>query len=184
MFTYELKMLIITKSLRVNYEQNCVFPREIPSSFDKYVLELIAHINNNTSVRIYKTDGNSKEVIRCIIDIYNGKTDVDLVINKMNTIAKRLLDKEIDAQHRVERLSTNVQKGSLIQALLYDEADDTVSYLLAKVEHSDFVDDTDFTFKSGFSKDKKNIWKSCLIDISDIDSEHFLAKVYTNNVAK
>ncbi len=105
-------MHIITKSLRViNYEQNCVFLREIPSSFDEYVLELIAHINNNTSVRNYKTDGNSKEVIRCIIDIYNGKTDVDLVINKMNTIAKRLLDKEIDAQHRVERLSTNVQKG-------------------------------------------------------------------------
>ena len=57
-------------------------------------------------------------------------------------------------------MDTNVQKGSLIQALLYDEDKDSSMYLLAKVEHTDFVDDTDFSFKSGFSKDTKKIWKS------------------------
>ncbi len=39
--------------------------------------------------------------------------------------------------------------------LLFDEENKTSIYLLAKDEHSDFVDDSDFSFKSGFSKDKK-----------------------------
>lgn len=81
-------------------------------------------------------------------------------------------------------MDTNVQKGSLIQALLYDEDKDSSMYLLAKVEHTDFVDDTDFSFKSGFSKDTKKIWKSCIFNIEDIDADMFTAKVYSNTAAK
>ena len=59
-----------------------------------------------------------------------------------------------------------------------------MSYLLAKVEHSDWVDDADFKFKTGFSKDKKTLWKSCLIDLSNLDALEFHAKIYSNTVAK
>ena len=76
------------------------------------------------------------------------------------------------------------KKGSLIQALLYDDTADTYKYLLAKVEHSDFVDDTDFTFKTGFSKDKKTIWKSCLFDIVNPEAEVFNAIIYLDTKAK
>lgn len=75
---------------------------------------------------------------------------------KIDFIAQRLLLKEREAQTTVVHMNTNVQKGSLIQALLYDEDKDKYTYLLAKVEHTDFVDDSDFSFKSGFSKDMKN----------------------------
>lgn len=51
----------------------------------------------------------------------------------------------------------------MIQALLYDDERDKYTYLLAKVEHTDFVDDSDFSFKSGFSKDMKKLWKSCIL---------------------
>ena len=81
-------------------------------------------------------------------------------------------------------MDTNVQKGSLIQALLYDEEDDKYTYLLAKVEHTDFVDDSDFSFKSGFSKDMKKLWKSCTFEIDDLNAASFSAKVYSNTVAK
>ena len=81
-------------------------------------------------------------------------------------------------------MNTNVQKGSLIQALMYDEDMDEHIYLLAKVEHTDFVDDEDFSFKSGFSKDKNKLWKSCTFRIDDLNATKFFAKVYSNNIAK
>ena len=80
--------------------------------------------------------------------------------------------------------SSYVQKGSLIQALLYDDERDKYTYLLAKVEHTDFVDDSDFSFKSGFSKDMKKLWKSCIFEIDDLNASIFQANVYSNNVAK
>ena len=60
----------------------------------------------------------------------------------------------------------------------------THNYLLAKVEHTDFVDDSDFSFKTGFSKDMKKLWKSCLFEMDDLNSSCFLAKVFLNNPAK
>ncbi|MFQ7500577.1 MAG: hypothetical protein ACLRNP_16915 [Blautia coccoides] len=102
----------------------------------------------------------------------------------MDFIAKRLLLKEQEAQTSVAHMNTNVQKGSLIQALMYDEEMDEHIYLLAKVEHTDFVDDEDFSFKSGFSKDKTKLWKSCTFRIDDPNATNFSAKVYSNNIAK
>lgn len=178
-------MEILTTSIRIiDYENNIVFSRETPESFDEYVTELITHINNNSSVRDFKTRSPETEVISCAKQIWCNRADPVIVEEKTNTIANRLLTKEVEAQDRVARLNTNVQKGSLIQALLYDKTNDVFTYLLAKVEHSDFVDDTDFTFKSGFSKDKKTLWKSCLIDLPNPDSEEFYAKIYSNTVAK
>ena len=67
-------------------------------------------------------------------------------------------------------------KGSLIQALLYDEENESFSYLLAKVEHSDFVDDADLSFKSGFSKNKKTYWKSCLFSLKELNEGTYYSK--------
>lgn len=108
----------------------------------------------------------------------------ELVSSKMDGIAKRLLLKEAEAQEQIARTSTNVQKGSLIQALLLDDDEDNYVYLLAKVEHTEWVDDSDFSFKTGFSKDKKTLWKSCLIDLPDTTATEFHAKIYSNTVAK
>ena len=178
-------MQIITKSIRIiDYESNRVFSREIPDSFDTYVTELIAYVNGNTEVREFATSSANTEVISCVCQIYLHRRNTDVVTEKTDIIARRLLRKEVEAQHQVARLDTNVQKGSLIQALLYDEDQESFSYLLAKVEHSDFVDDMDFSFKSGFSKDKKKIWKSCIIDLPSVEAETFYARIYSNTVAK
>lgn len=178
-------MEILTTSIRIiDYENNKVFTRETPESFDEYVCELITYINNNTSVRDFKTRSLDTEVISCVRKICENRANKDIVCEKTDSIACRLLKKEVEAQKRVERLNTNLQKGSLVQALLYDEECDRFTYLLAKIEHSDFVDDIDFSFKSGFSKDKKTLWKSCLFDLPNETSHEFSAKIYSNTVAK
>lgn len=178
-------MDIITTAIHIiDYERQKVYTRETPETFDEYVFELIKHINSNTTVRDFKTRSADTEVISCAKQICQNRAITTVVEEKTNTIANRLLSKEIYAQGQVSRMNTNVQKGSLIQALIYDEETEIFTYLLAKVEHSDFVDDSDFTFKSGFSKDKKTIWKSCLIDLPKLDADEYFAKIYSNTIAK
>ena len=178
-------MEIVIQTIRIiDYENNAVYVRDTPETFSDYVRQLITYINGNTSIREYRTRSVNTEVISCILDIVKNQIDADLVMGKIDFIANRLLLKEREAQTSVAHMDTNVQKGSLIQALLYDEEDDKYTYLLAKVEHTDFVDDSDFSFKSGFSKDMKKLWKSCTFEIDDLNAASFSAKVYSNTVAK
>lgn len=178
-------MTIIHKSIRIiNYETQQIAPRETPEAFDVYVAELINHISNNTSVREYKTRSNLTEVIGCILFVCANQDNEGLVYGKMDMMANRLLQKETEAQGQIRHTNTTVQKGSLIQALLFDEAEEKYLYLLAKVEHSEWVDDSDFTFKTGFSKDKKTMWKSCLFDLSDLTADEFHAKIYSDTKAQ
>lgn len=175
--------IIQTSIYLVDRESNSVTQRETPAAFEGYIAELINHVRNNVSVRDYKTQSTTKEVIRCILDICANQ-DVGFISSKMHTVANRLLLKETEAQGRISGTNTTVQKGSLIQALLFDEIAETYAYLLAKVEHSEWVDDSDFTFKTGFSKDKKTMWKSCLFDLSDLVAEEFQARVYSDTKAQ
>ncbi len=178
-------MEIVIQTIRIiDYENNAVYVRDTPETFSDYVRQLITYINGNTSIREYRTRSVNTEVISCILDIVKNQIDTDLVMGKIDFIANRLLLKEREAQTSVAHMDTNVQKGSLIQALLYDEEDDKYTYLLAKVEHTDFVDDSDFSFKSGFSKDMKKLWKSCTFEIDELNSAYYSAKVYSNTVAK
>lgn len=178
-------MEIVIQTIRIiDYENNVVYIRDTPETFSEYVRQLITYINSNTSVQEYCTRSTNTEVIGCILDIIKNQVDMDFVMSKIDFIANRLLLKEREAQTSVVRMNTNVQKGSLIQALLYDEERDKHTYLLAKVEHTDFVDDSDFSFKSGFSKDMKKLWKSCLFEIDNLNATSFSARVYSNTVAK
>ena len=177
-------MEIVNQTIRIiDYENNAVYKRDTPDEFSDYVRQLITYINSNTSIREYCTRSVNTEVISCILDIIHNQLDEEFVTEKIDAIAKRLLIKECAAQTTVAHM-TNVQKGSFIQALLYDDERDKYIYLLAKVEHTDFVDDSDFSFKSGFSKDMKKLWKSCIFEIDDLNASIFQAKVYSNNVAK
>lgn len=178
-------MTIIQKSIHIiDYENRQVVKRETQEAFESYVSDLISSISNNdTSGREYKTRSNATEVIGSILALCADLNSANIVSSKMDGIAKRLLLKEVEAQEKIARTSTNVQKGSLIQALLSDEYENYF-YLLANVEHTEWVDDIDFSFKTGFSKVKKTLWKSCLIDLPDISAREFHAKIYSNTVAK
>ena len=177
-------MNIVQTSIHIiDREAERVTQREAPEAFEAYVDELINHVRNNVSVRDYKTRSTSTEVIRCILDLCANQ-ESSIISAKMNTMANRLLLKETEIQGRIGGMNIEVQRGSLIQALLFDEAAEAYSYLLAKVEHSEWVDDSDFTFKTGFSKDKKTMWKSCLFDLSDFAVDEFQAKIYSDTKAQ
>ena len=64
----------------------------------------------------FKTRSTDTEVIGCIKHILRTPGNAELVSNKTDAIASRLLIKELDAQRWVARMDTNVQKGSLVQA--------------------------------------------------------------------
>ena len=149
-------MEIVMQTIRIiDYENDEIYVRDVPEAFSNYVRQLITYINNNNSIRSYRTRSVNTEVISCVLDIVRNQIDEEFVIGKIDFIANRLLLKEREAQNVVSHMDTNVQKGSLIQALLHDDLQDKYMYLLAKVEHTDFVDDSDLSFKSGFSKDMK-----------------------------
>lgn len=156
----------------------------LPAAFKDYVEELVTYVNDNNTVREFTTDSIMTEVIGCILDIKANTHDSAKVQMNTKLIADRLLRKETEAQARIEHLDIHVQKGSLIQVLLQEEENNKTTYLLAKVEHSGFVDDADFSFKSGFSKDKKTIWKTCIFDLSIAEQQKIPAKVYSNTAAK
>lgn len=178
-------MTIIQKTIHIiDYDNSQVLQRVTPEAFESYVTDLISHISSNDSVREYKTRSNATEVIGSVLTLCSELDNPEVVSAKMEGIAKRLLLKETEAQEQIARTSTNVQKGSLIQALLLDDSGDGYVYLLAKVEHSEWVDDSDFSFKTGFSKDKKTLWKSCLIELPDLTDTVFHSKIYSNTVAK
>lgn len=176
-------MKVIIQAIRViDYENNKVLTRDIMPNFSEYIEQLISYINGNISVREYRTQSTNTEVIREVLEIVQHQREADLVTCNIDMVASRLLRKEKEANERIAQLDTNVQKGSLILALLEDEG--RISFLLAKVEHTDFFDDTDYSIKSGFSKDTKKIWKTCLFEIDDINATEFGARIYSNTVAK
>ena len=176
-------MRIITQAIRIiDYEAGQVFAREIMPEFGEYLQQLISSIQMNTSVREYRTQSANAEVIRAVVDIVKHQSDEETVEQDVGLIADRLLQKESETQEQIRRMGVMVQKGSLILALV--EKDGNTIFLLAKVEHTDFFDDTDYSIKTGFSKDEKKIWKTCLFEVDDADAPYFLAKVYSDTAAK
>ena len=157
-------MRIITQAIRViDYENNKVLPRDIMPKFGEYIEQLISYINGNTSIREYKTQSVGGEVISSILEIVENRSNEEIILQRIDMMAERLLRKEREAQEQVASMDIKVQKGSLILSLI--EHDENLLFLLAKVEHTDFFDDTDYSIKSGFSKDTKKIWKTCLFEI-------------------
>lgn len=135
-------MIIANRSIHIiDYENNRILSRDIPATFDEYVGELIEHINRNDSVRDYKTRSRYTEVISGAIAISSQKDNADVVRERTNSIANRLLVKEVEAQGHIGRLNTNVQKGSLIQALLLDEQEHVSQYIELKNKLAQFICD-------------------------------------------
>ena len=91
-------MIIANRSIHIiDYENNRILSRDIPATFDEYVGELIEHINRNDSVRDYKTRSRYTEVISGAIAISSQKDNADVVRERTNSIANRLLVKEVEA---------------------------------------------------------------------------------------
>lgn len=123
--------IIVTSVHLIDYENGVTKIIVPPEAFEEYISELISHINSNTTIREFTTSSKKTEVISSIFDTKAHINDSDVVQNNFNIIANRLLKKEVEAQERIEHLEIQVQKGSLIQALILDEPNKKYTYLLA-----------------------------------------------------
>lgn len=108
--------------------------------------------------------------------------------NVEKEIACRLVQSEIKVQEAINKLGVKVKRGSLVQALIQEENADLTEflYLIAKVEHSEWIDEADLLTKIGFSSGKKNIWKSCIFECFSRENNILVgsAKVYVDATTK
>lgn len=184
-------MIVHSKSIYIiNYEEEKVESRVIPETLNNIIEKIISEINENTSTRKYKPRFQTTQVISLIkqitVDkIFKEKQEQEIEVH-FQEIAQRLLHIEIEMQKQIDRLGKQLKKGSLIQALLQDEQSLEYFYIIAKVEHSDWIDDMDFTLKTGFPRNKRNIWKSSIFELIN-DGEEIIvdsAKIYLDGVTK
>lgn len=177
---------------KIDYDAESFSEVEIHPNFDNFVTELLTNINDNVVNKAYVPTSQSTQVVNDVRSIFSLIEVTEIESEEMairvksyaDDIAQRLFDKEKLKQEQIYHMGQNVKKGSLIQAAIKNG--DTYAYLLAKVEHSSFVDDSDFSFKSGFSSEQKKIWKTCILNCS-IEDENISvneAKIYVSNSGK
>ena len=181
-------MQVIAKAVHVLvYETETVDVRTIDDGFDGYIHHLVYQMDHIKNIREYRSKALTTQVVSSAILVCQSVTHAkqeQTMVSQSLSVAARLLEKELKVQEKIAHLGARVQKGSLIQALVYDDEKNIYKYLLAKVEHTNFVDDADFSFRTGFDRDHMNIWKFCVLDLSTVAIGFVDAKVYSGTSAK
>ena len=110
-------------------------------------------------------------------------TDIDVPNQKTDSIALKLLDTEKNAQEKVKGVST-IQKGSIIQALIKNLGE--YYYVIAKVEHTEWIDGETFKKNFGFPGENKRVWKSAVLPLKIANNKVGFGQVkcYVNTQAK
>ena len=179
-------MEIIFKAYHgINVEDNEIEQREITESFNEIIREMLSKIMNNPSVKRYQTKSERAVVANIIEDAtYAAEAEHDNLYEQYaNEIANRLLNEEVKVQRRMGHLN-GVQKGSLVQALVKAESGQ-YKYLIAKVEHTNYVDAVELVLKGGFNPEENKIWKTCIFSCEQTDDgiDVSEAKVFLNHTA-
>ncbi len=185
-------MRIVYSSLH-NLDLNQAMPvrKTIPADFNSYIEAYIefATTENNYS-REYNPIDSKRTVLYCISSIYidalnqgDAITDASALNDFSDSIALKLLDVEKAVQVRIGHM-TDVQKGSIVQALLSN--DDGYKYVIAKVEHSEWYNGDTLAKNFGFPGENKRVWKSAVIGL-DIANDMVIfssIKAYVNDQAR
>ena len=185
-------MQILYSSLHnLDMAQDRPVRKAIPTDFNAYMDAYIKFAaTENDSSREYNPIDANRTVLRCVSSIYSdvlhqgdAVTDEDNLQELTDSIALKLLDVEKAVQERIGQM-TDVQKGSIVQALLLD--DDGYKYVIAKVEHSEWYDGETLEKNLGFPGENKRVWKSAVIGL-DIANDAVIfssIKIYVNHPAK
>lgn len=156
---------------------------EDSEKFNEYLHEILITMADNEIVKNYKSKAATTQVLNCIkkiIDNQNEPTDCEVFFE---SISKRLLEKELWAQSKIEKMQKSVQVGSLIQALFYDEDKQRYMFLLAKVAHVVFVNQVGLSDSRGFPKDIK-VYKSATFYIDKTDNEEIGVQLHQDTITK
>lgn len=182
----EALMDILYKSFHIiDLDNESLSKVEINEDFNQFLNEFVEFSNHNEKAKLYTIKNEEGIAVDCIRHI-PLKTDEEAYFNELsNKIARHLIETEKLAQAKIYPMKTSVKKGSLVQALI-QKSEDEFQYILAKVEHTQWYDGSDLTKKTGFSTEKKNIWKSAIFELYEIN-DHILfndIKIDSDNKAK
>jgi len=178
-------MELILSDIRViDRDKKVTHSKEIPAEFALYLQQILDTITNNKVVKEYEPRDENTFVLKKIKQILFNESVEKKTKEYFKDIAQRLLEKELDAQQRVNQLNIELQIGSLIQAVFYNDDSEEYLYLLAKVEHTSFVNDEDYSFQTGFQKELKKVFKSCIFLIDGETYSVKGVKIYLDKVAK
>lgn len=184
---------ILNKTLHIlNNEEETVEEKEIQALFNGFINQVIEFININKTVRLYSEREENTQVINSICSIIsevrkgeNGNKAT--ILSNFDSNARRLQREEIIAQDSISRLGKVIKRGSLIQAVLFDEETEEYNFLLAKIENKIFYEETTLNRYSGIDGENNKLWKSCLFNII-IDEQGSIdisdARVFSDNGAK
>lgn len=137
------------------------------STYIKTITEDTIGNKNSKHFKVVDETTQAISIINNFIKAYiNNPSDLTNSIINTGTekIAKRLALKEKEKDEQIARMGSHVKKGSLIQALVKN--DDTLMYLLAKVEDMKFLDKGRDKFTTGLPLEKV-ILKTCIITYNE-----------------
>lgn len=174
--------LLFTSFYLLDLENKQVQKKNITEDFQSFIEEYIEYAQMNEKNKAYTIRNTSTSVVSSIQTIVLNQEQWE---DKSKEIAKKLLEAEELAQAKIYRMGSNVKKGSLIQALIEKNTDE-YEYVIAKIEHSSWIDGQDLTVNYGFSKDKKSLWKSAIFPIYKMDTQIIFetVQVYSDTMAK
>lgn len=163
-------MNILYKSLHnINLEADELTRKEINEDFELYLKDYISFsVRENETKRNFKIEDENATVAHCISEIFMGVISQSETISELaDSIARKLLNVEKDVQSGIVQMGIHVQRGSVIQALVEDE--EGYKYIIAKVEHLEFIEAQNFRRDIGFPSENKRVWKSAVIPINYSD---------------
>ncbi|MBE9175217.1 hypothetical protein IQ225_07675 [Synechocystis salina LEGE 06155] len=162
--------IIKTSIHRINHLSEEVIEIQITKDHDslnEYMKNLFLEIEETQSKRLFTFQQEESKIRSAINFMLNNDFEKGSKIN-----AKRLLDVEIKAQKQIEKLNIKIQKGIFIQSHLKD-SNNKAKIVLTKADHSQFLDETELTFRDGLPSRRK-IFKAIIIsfDQSCVESIH------------
>lgn len=169
----------------IDREKN-ITTKNIPEDsgkFDEYLQEILISMADNKIVKNYKSKAKTTQVLNCIKNIIERRDEPTDCEEFFESISMRLLDKEISAQSKIEKMKKSVQVGSLIQALFYDRDNQRYMFLLAKIAHVVFVNQVGLSDTQGFPKDIK-VYKSAIFYIDETSNEEIGVQLHQDTITK
>lgn len=178
-------MNILYKSFHlVDVDNERTVRNDISEDFDSFINDFVDFSNHNEKAKAYVIMHEEDLISDCIQRIVND-TDIEYRNELSDKIALKLLESEKLAQAKIYPTGSKVKRGSLVQALVQN-SDDEYEYILAKVEHSEWYDGISLHRNSGFSSEKKSIWKFAIYNMYSIN-DHIVfndVSVFTDTKAK
>lgn len=173
---------IFTSLHILDLDNDWVKEKEVPASFAPFILDTLEYAQANEKNKAYMVHNEHTQVVSCIRQMV---LEPEKWQAYAQSIANKCLESEKLAQAKIYRMGSAIKKGSLVQTLV-KKAEDEYIYMVAKIEHSQWLDSSDLSERVGFSLEKKSLWKSAVFSLVQMDQEVLFSSIqgYSDTQAK